>query len=459
MSQHPDEQPRSGAGSDDFESGLDYGAYTSEEADFPEDHLTEEEMQAETESAPPQEQPAPSAEQQSGPADPQQPHADEQPAAAPHTQDEESAATGVPSGDQSATRSLSEELAAARTASTAGTSRSAESPAPAADDQPTVVVPPAAAAAAPAAAPQQAPAQHTTAPPEEAVSPRHQQVEQARHSAPQTTAVAASDEDITDADIDAEVAKSKRGISRFFTVLVAIFTPILLVVGALRIVGSPVFLWLTYRRPGFPDDVHGFSVEERTLYGSYGMDFLFNLANGRYLSELVGPDGEALFTSSGEDLNEVSHMIEVKELIWIAMLLGLLLLALALLFALFLRSWRPGGFARGVFAGAWAALGLLIGLTVLAFLDWRTFFAEFHHLLFSGNWQFPDDYALIRLYPNQFWIDAGIWMAALVLVFSLVALLITWPTKRRRARRAERLAEVHQRRREKLIDELNSASA
>lgn len=152
-------------------------------------------------------------------------------------------------------------------------------------------------------------------------------------------------------------------------------------------------------------------------------------------------------------------MVDVKEVVWIAMLVGMGLLLLTLVFALMLRSWRPGSFARGVFAGAWATVAVLIALAVLAILDWRMFFAEFHNLFFDGNWAFPDDFTLIRLYPNQFWVDAGIWIAALLVIFTLVALLITWPTKRRRARRAERLGEVQDRRRQKLIKELNSSSA
>ena len=50
-------------------------------------------------------------------------------------------------------------------------------------------------------------------------------------------------------------------------------------------------------------------------------------------------------------------------------------------------------------------------------------------------------------------------VAALLLLFSLVALLMTWPTKRRRAHRAERLMEVQERKRAKLEDELNKAAA
>ena len=445
MSQNPDEtrgpqNSDSQAQDNEFESELDYGAFAADEPDFPEDRLARE--------------PAP--EDSSGQT---QPPAGEPsaatPASAPGAEDVEPAGAVSPVADEGRTRSLSEELAAAKSASSAdrveaAQSASAEAPA-AADEQPTTVVPPAAQS-------------HTTADPQAEPAPaepapRHQQAPAAVAPAPAPAHYAGPNDEITSADIDEEVTKSKRGVSRFFTVLIAIFTPLLFIVAAIRLVGTPAFLWLTYRRPGFPEDPHGFGLEERMLYGSYGMDFLFNLANFRYLAELTGPDGEPLFTSEGADLNEVSHMVDVKGVVWIAMLVGMVLLVLTLLFALLLRSWRPGSFARGVFAGAWATVAVLIALVVLAILDWRMFFAEFHDLFFDGNWAFPDDFTLIRLYPNQFWIDAGIWIAGLLLLFSIVALLVTWPTKRRRARRADRLAEVQDRRREKLIKELNSASA
>lgn len=444
MSQNPDEtsepQDRGSQGQDkEFDSGLDYGAFASEEPDFPEDRMDKEP----TPSEPAEE--TPSAAQGSSAATASSPQAAEEPWSAP----------APPVSNDDETRSLSEELAAAKSTSSADRFESAQyvsatTPA-AAEEQPTTVVPPAGESAT------------TTIPRDEPVAPRHQGAP--AEPAPAVPAPAAparqyagTNDEITEADIEEEVTKSKRGASRFLTVLIAIFTPVLFLVAAIRLVGTPFFLWATYRRPGFPDDPQGFGLEERMLYGSYGMDFLFNLANYRYLGDLTDPNGDPLFTSSGADLNEVSHMVDVKEVVWLAMLVGIGLLLLTVIFALMLRSWRPGSFARGVFAGAWAMIAVLIALAVLAIIDWRMFFTEFHNLFFDGNWAFPEDYTLIRLYPNQFWIDAGIWLGALVLLFSVVALLITWPTKRRRARRADRLAEVQDRRRQKLIKELNSAS-
>ncbi|MFD1347075.1 TIGR01906 family membrane protein, partial [Nesterenkonia halotolerans] len=274
-----------------------------------------------------------------------------------------------------------------------------------------------------------------------------------RHASSPSHAVYGGDESITNEDLDEEVSRSKRGISRFFQVLIAIFTPILLLVAAVRLVASPLFLWVAYKRPWIPDGTYNLNADDRLTYGSYGTDFLTNLADSRYLGDLA-PGGEALFTAE-----EVSHMVDVKFVLFWVMIIGLALLVITLILAMLLRAWRPGGVARGLFAGAWVTLGIIIAVAVLAIIDWQFFFAEFHRIFFAdGTWTFPAESMLIQLYPEQFWIDAGIAVVALAVLFSLILLIATWPTKRRRARRAARLAEVHERRKAKLVDELNQSN-
>ena len=76
---------------------------------------------------------------------------------------------------------------------------------------------------------------------------------------------------------------------------------------------------------------------------------------------------------------------------------------------------------------------IILGLGALAVLGWQQFFTEFHRLFFaSGSWTFALEDTLIRLFPGQFWIDAGIVIAGLVFLVSLVTLILTWPTRRRR---------------------------
>ncbi|TFI31866.1 DUF1461 domain-containing protein, partial [Micrococcus endophyticus] len=102
-----------------------------------------------------------------------------------------------------------------------------------------------------------------------------------------------------------------------------------------------------------------------------------------------------------------------------------------------------GGVRRALFAGAlWLPLAL-IALAVLAVLGWETFFAGFHSLFFAdGTWTFSARDALIRLYPEQFWVDAALVVGAIALIASLVTLVFTWPTRRRREMSADRRGQL-----------------
>lgn len=210
-------------------------------------------------------------------------------------------------------------------------------------------------------------------------------------------------------------------------VLLAVFFPIVVLIAAVRAVASPVFLWIEYHRPGFPADELGFTTEDRLTYGSAGMDYLFNAAPARYLADLQH-QGNQLFTGS-----EVSHMADVKLVMLITLAVGVVLALLCIVFMVALARNTKGGIRRALFAGSLWMLVVLIAVAVLAVLGWETFFAAFHSLFFAdGTWTFQATDALIRLYPNEFWMDAGIGIAALTLLTLIVTLVCTWPTRRRR---------------------------
>ncbi|SDT06197.1 integral membrane protein TIGR01906 [Pseudarthrobacter equi] len=237
-------------------------------------------------------------------------------------------------------------------------------------------------------------------------------------------------------------ANAKPVAPRVMQVLLAIFFPVVLLVLAVRAVTSPLFLWIEYNRPGFPGDGYGFSTDDRMTYGSYAVDYLSNWAGPRYLGDLVHRSGDKLFKDG-----EVSHMADVKTVILSTFGAGTLLLILGVIAVLYLRKRSAGGVRRGLFAGSIVTLVLILGLGTLAFLGWQQFFTEFHRIFFAdGSWTFSLDDTLIRLFPGQFWMDAGIVIGGLVLLVSLVTLILTWPTRRRRgvARTAEEPAEPAQ---------------
>ncbi|GAA1266532.1 hypothetical protein GCM10009589_19500 [Arthrobacter pascens] len=223
-------------------------------------------------------------------------------------------------------------------------------------------------------------------------------------------------------------ANAKPVLPRVMQVILAVFYPVILLVLAVRAVTSPLFLWAEYHRPGFPGDGYGFNSDDRMTYGSYAVDYLSNWSGPRYLGELVNRSGEKLFQDG-----EVSHMADVKLVILSAFGAGALLILVSIAAIIYLRRRSTGGVRRGLFAGSIVTLALIGGLAGLALLGWEQFFTEFHRIFFAnGTWTFALEDTLIRLFPGQFWIDAGIVIAALVVLAAVVTLILTWPTRRRR---------------------------
>ncbi|WP_394249869.1 TIGR01906 family membrane protein [Arthrobacter pityocampae] len=242
-------------------------------------------------------------------------------------------------------------------------------------------------------------------------------------------------------------ATAKPALPRFLQVVVALFFPIIVVAAAIRAVATSSFLWLEYHRPGFPADRFGFSLDDRMTYGSYALDYVLNFAPPRYLGDLVTPEGEPLFLES-----EVGHMADVKGVLGLSFFLALVLFVLSVLACIYLARRYKGGVRRALFSGAVLTLVGIAVLTVLAVLAWETFFTQVHAVFFAdGTWTFRLDDTLIRLFPEQFWTDSAVTVAALVLTATILTLVLTWPTKARR-NRSRRAQEAAQERYRKALD-------
>ena len=206
-----------------------------------------------------------------------------------------------------------------------------------------------------------------------------------------------------------------------------------MLIAVIRVVASPVFLWLEYHRPGFPEDQYGMDTEQRMTLGSYGLDYLFNLAPAAYLADLRFPNGNPVFTDA-----EVGHMVDVKQVMLATMLGGLIAAIICVVIIVVLYRMRKGAIARSLFAGAvWFTAAMII-LGIVAALGWEAFFAGFHQIFFAdGTWTFYTTDTLIRLYPGQFWVDAAVWIAVVTLVIMVITMIVTAPTGRRRYRNAQ----------------------
>ncbi len=218
--------------------------------------------------------------------------------------------------------------------------------------------------------------------------------------------------------------------SRAVKLLLALALLCLLMMTAVRLLLSHEFLRIEYFRLGFPADSYGFSADDRLLYGRVAIDYLFNREPISFLGELRLPlalcflpptDAEdcPLFTQA-----ELRHMQDVKQVVQIAFALAATC-ALIVVVALLL-DWRAA--LAGLQQGAWLTLLLIGGLGVVAVAAWDSAFDRFHEIFFAaGTWRFLYSDGLIRLFPEQIFIDAALFIAAFCAVGAcLVLALCRW---------------------------------
>jgi integral membrane protein (TIGR01906 family) len=219
--------------------------------------------------------------------------------------------------------------------------------------------------------------------------------------------------------------------------LIVVLVPFALVGLGVRILLTPAFLQFEYHLPNFPPDEYGFTTADRLHWGAYGITYLTNDADVSYLGSLRFTDGTPVFNS-----RELGHMHDVKIVtqrllgIWWA-ILGTIAALGAL--AWFAKAWPT--FLTGLQGGGRLTLILAVALGVIGTIGgsgsgeifWQ-FFADFHHLFFSGNsWLFSFSDTLIRLYPIRFWEDVVLYIGIIAaLGAALLAFLIRPPARERR---------------------------
>lgn len=176
-------------------------------------------------------------------------------------------------------------------------------------------------------------------------------------------------------------------MKRLFVILIALLIPLFLVLASCR---SVIFDFRFYENEFVKNKVDVKNKEK------IAEDLIFYLkhrsAEESYISE---------FSSA-----EKSHLLDVKLLMQKGLLLFYgLLVALFLLFAFLLRkrSYRETGIA--LISGGILAF-LVVIILALCSRNFDLAFTRFHELFFLGNWQFPQNALLARLFPEQFFADA-----------------------------------------------------
>ncbi|HWQ46326.1 MAG TPA: TIGR01906 family membrane protein [Longilinea sp.] len=208
--------------------------------------------------------------------------------------------------------------------------------------------------------------------------------------------------------------------------ILSVSIPFFLLMTAIRVLLTPVFVNVEYFMPGFPVDEYGFTRADRLMYAPLAVEYLVNSAGIEFLGDQTFPDGSSLYNE-----RELSHMLDVKILVqkmitaW--MIIGAILIA-AGVWAWRGRWWQAYTLAWG--RGACYTVGL-IGLIIAAVtINFDALFTTFHHIFFTGDsWLFYYSDTLIRLFPIRFWSDAFIVVGG----FSLLAAgLIIWAVYRKK---------------------------
>lgn len=110
------------------------------------------------------------------------------------------------------------------------------------------------------------------------------------------------------------------------------------------------------------------------------------------------------------DASAVSHLMDVRGVLSGAKAAtGAAAALLAVWVGWCVARGRWTALRRGMIAGGVLTLVSVALAASAAIIDFETFFASFHGLFFkAGTWTFPEDSMLIRLFPERFWITAGL---------------------------------------------------
>lgn len=218
-------------------------------------------------------------------------------------------------------------------------------------------------------------------------------------------------------------------LNKILSWMITILIPLTLLFTSIRILITPLFAQLEYVMPGFPDDPYGFSQEDRLRWSKPSIQYLVNSEDINFLRDLKFQNGESIYND-----RELSHMEDVKTLVRWMIKVWLFFMAFILLAILWLEYLGDRKSIRlGFYRGGWGAIGLIILILLMVFIDFDQLFSSFHALFFEGDtWLFYESDTLIRLFPIRFWQDAFIFVGLFTLVTGIIFILLLSPHKKDR---------------------------
>ena len=112
---------------------------------------------------------------------------------------------------------------------------------------------------------------------------------------------------------------------------------------------------------------------------------------------------------------EVLHMRDVKQLVWMVYGIATVSGVYLLLFSgvrVIARPKFPREVARLCIWGGGLTIGLVVAIGLFALVGFDTLFLKFHQFSFSNDlWQLNERDYLLLMFPQEFWLDATIWVA------------------------------------------------
>jgi integral membrane protein (TIGR01906 family) len=223
------------------------------------------------------------------------------------------------------------------------------------------------------------------------------------------------------------VKEGSRIVKLSVSIVLAVTSPLLLLLSNLYFVATPAFIRFEYGRPSFPrsglySDADRLALAEATLHymrSNEGEDYLTSLQ----------VRGWAVYNA-----REIKHLVDARRVFRAALFVHVLCMVLCALALVLAR--RRGVAWPGVIgalgAGCLVFVALLAGIGLLAYTNFGLFFTIFHRLLFEGeSWLFAFSDTLIQLFPVQFWMDATWLLAALTMGECILVAVISLVLPRR----------------------------
>jgi integral membrane protein (TIGR01906 family) len=213
-------------------------------------------------------------------------------------------------------------------------------------------------------------------------------------------------------------------LKKFISWIIILFTPVMLLLTAVRILLSPIYIEIEYRLPNFPEDPYGFTREDRLYYANIARLYLLNDADISYLGDLRFPNDEQAPQASCQYMQdctrlynqrELKHMVDVKSVVKAS--LNVWYISILVLFILGIWSWYGKQwelYRQALVRGGWLTIFLIAAILLFVVVAFGIVFVLFHQIFFeSGTWSFLYSDTLIRLFPERFWRDIFIMVGVL----------------------------------------------